>query len=92
MISFFKKYLGSFQLQNIIFTATNSSEKDAEMLSIKKDDALFVVQLLTRVQEKSWDRLPAFIIRAASIKCEPSYKVNNLLRYKTIIGTFRNCI
>ena len=55
------------------------------MLSIKKDDALFVVQRLTWSQEKSWNRLPAFIIQAASIKCEPLYKVNNLLRYKTII-------
>ena len=62
------------------------------MLSIKKDDALFVVQRLTRSQEKSWNRLPAFIILAASIKCEPLYKVNNLLRYKTIIGTFRKCL
>ena len=62
------------------------------MLSIKKDDALLVVQRLTRSQEKSWNRLPAFIIRAASIKCEPLYKVNNLLRYKTIIGTFRKCL
>ena len=44
------------------------------MLSIKKDDALFVVQRLTRSQEKSWNRLPAFIILAASIKCEPLYK------------------
>ena len=59
------------------------------MLSIKKDDALLVVQRLTRSQEKSWNRLSAFIIRAASIKCEPLYKVNNVLRYKTIIGTFR---
>ena len=59
------------------------------MLSIKKDEALLVVQRLTRSQEKSWNRLAAFIIRAASIKCEPLYKVNNLLRYKTIIGTFR---
>ena len=62
------------------------------MLSIKKDDALFVVQRLTWSQEKSWNRLPAFVIRAASIKCEPLYKVNNLLRYKTIIGTFRKCL
>ena len=62
------------------------------MLSIKKDDALFVVQRLTRSQEKSWNHLPAFIILAASIKCEPLYKVNNLLRYKTIIGTFRKCL
>ena len=62
------------------------------MLSIKKDDALFVVQRLTWSQEKRWNRLPAFIIRAASIKCEPLYKVNNLLRYKTIIGTFRKCL
>ena len=46
MISFFKKHLGSLQLQNI-FSATNASEEDAEMLSIKKDDALFVVQRLT---------------------------------------------
>ena len=62
------------------------------MLSIKKDDALFVVQRLTWRQGESWNRLPAFIIRAASIKCEPLYKVNNLLRYKTIIGTFRKCL
>ena len=62
------------------------------MLSIKKDDALFVVQRLTWSQEESWNHLPAFIIRAASIKCEPLYKVNNLLRYKTIIGTFRKCL
>ena len=62
------------------------------MLSIKKDDALFVVQRLTWSQEESWNRLPAFIIRAVSIKCEPLYKVNNLLRYKTIIGTFRKCL
>lgn len=62
------------------------------MLSIKKDDALFVVQRLTWSQEKRWNRLLAFIIRAASIKCEPLYKVNNLLRYKTIIGTFRKCL
>ena len=62
------------------------------MLSIKKDDALFVVQRLTWSQEETWNRLPAFIIRTASIKCEPLYKVNNLLRYKTIIGTFRKCI
>ena len=51
------------------------------MLSIKKDDALFVVQRLTWSQEESWNRLPAFITGAASIKCEPLYKVNNLLRY-----------
>ena len=62
------------------------------MFSIKKDDALFVVQCLTWSQEMSWNRLPAFIIRAASIRCEPLYKVNNLLRYKTIIGTFRKCL
>ena len=62
------------------------------MLSIKKDDALFVVQRLTWSQEESWNRLPAFIIWAAYIKCEPLYKVNNLLRYKTIIGTFRKCL
>ena len=62
------------------------------MLSIKKDDALFEVQRLTWGQEKSWNRLPAFIILAASIKCEPLYKVNNLLRYKTIIGTFKKCL
>ena len=62
------------------------------MLSIKKDDALFVVQRLTWSQEESWNRLPAFIIRVASIKCEPLYKENNLLRYKTIIGTFRKCL
>ena len=58
------------------------------MLSIKKDDALFVVQRLTWSQGMGWNRLPAFIILDASIKCEPLYKVNNLLRYKTIIGTF----
>ena len=62
------------------------------MLSIKKDDALLVVQRLTWSQEKSCNRLPAFIIRAAYIKCEPLYKVNNLFRYKTIIGTFRKCL
>ena len=62
------------------------------MLSIKKDDALFVVQWLTWSQKESWNRLPAFITRSASIKCEPLYKVNNLLRYKTIIGTFRKCL
>ena len=55
------------------------------MLSIKKDDALFVVQRLTRSQEKSWNRLTAFIIRAASIKYKQLYKVNNFLCYKTII-------
>ena len=55
------------------------------MLSIKKDDALFVVQRLTCSREERWNRLPAFITRAASIKCEPLYKVNNLLRHKTII-------
>ena len=62
------------------------------MLSIKKDDALFVVQSLTWSQKESWNHLPAFIIRAASIKCEQLYKVNNLFRYKTIIGTFRKCL
>ena len=62
------------------------------MLSIKKDDALFVVQRLTWSQGNSWNRLPTFIIRAVSIKCETLYKVNNLLRYKTIIGTFRKCL
>ena len=62
------------------------------MLSIKKDDALFVVQRLTWSQEESWNRLPAFIFRAASIKCEPLYNVKNLLRYKTIIGIFRKCL
>ena len=62
------------------------------MLSIKKDDDLFVVQRLTWSQEKSWNRLPAFIIRAASIKCDPLYKVNNLLHYKTIFSTFRKCL
>ena len=62
------------------------------MVSIKKDDALFVVQTLTWSQEESWNHLPAFIIWFASIKCEPLYKVNNLLRYKTIIGTFRKCL
>ena len=45
-----------------IFSTTNASEEDAEMLSIKKDDALFVVQRLTWIQEKCWNRLPAFII------------------------------
>ena len=55
------------------------------MLSIKKDDALFVVQRLTCSREESWNRLPAFITRAASIKCEPLYKVNNLLRYKLLL-------
>ena len=62
------------------------------MLSIEKDDAFFVVQRLTWGHDNSLNRLPAFIIRAASIKCEPLYKVNNLLRYKTIIGTFRKCL
>ena len=62
------------------------------MLSIKKDDALFVVQRLTCSREERWNRLPAFITRAASIKCEPPYKVNKLLHYKTIIGTFRKCL
>ena len=62
------------------------------MLSIKKVDTLFVVQSLTWSRENTWNRLHTFIIGGVSIKCEPLYKVNNLLRYKTIIDTFRKCL
>ena len=62
------------------------------MLSIKKVDTLFAVQSLTWSRENTRNGLPTFIIRVFSIKCEPLYKVNNLLRYKTIIGTFKKCL
>ena len=55
------------------------------MLSIKKDDALFVAQRLTWSQENSSNRLSVFIFQAASIKYKQLYKVNNFLCYKTII-------
>ena len=46
MISFFQKVPWITSVAEHIFSTTNASEEDAEMLSIKKDDGLFVVQCL----------------------------------------------
>ena len=84
MISFFKMCHGSFQLHNLSFQLPEQSRRVPKNFQLERRCPRGSVAKLWS-QEKVWSRLPAFIIRAFSIKCEPLNKVNNLLRYKTIM-------